>query len=361
MVQQALSAAFENDWLCYVCVLNWNNFKMDEKTKKLQLNDVEMDKIYEVYVSNDDYDRALKDNHFANALLMHARGTAEDISSDVEEMESENTQCATPCNSQTQVRTTNIWSFNQTQSLINSMASYYADFNDVRKRKHIFEHIANDLISAGYAVDAKLVQNKWKSLLRSYTKAKDTKTRTGQGPSRFLFYELIDDIVGNHPKNKCDHSLNTLDPPISENDSSNGEKVPLEDEDASERQGEQERDLGGTEELNTGECSAPNKQKSGDSVSTEGKENGECSAPNKKIRLSEKQLKKEFINSKKIEYAKRQKRHDEKLAIETKRMEIEEKKLAVLQEYLKNKQNPPKNDKCHSSLYFMSQCFLFSI
>lgn len=271
---------------------------------------------------------------------MHARVTAEDISSDVEEMESENTPCATPCNSQTQVRTTNIWSFNQTQSLINSMASYYADFNDPRKRKHIFEHIANDLISAGYAIDARLVQNKWKSLLRSYTKAKDTKTRTGQGPSRFLFYELIDDIVGNHPKNKCDHSLNTLNMPISENDSSNGEKLPMENEDASGRQGELEIDLGdsaGTQELNTGECSA------GDSVSTEGKENGESSATNKK-RLSEKQLKKEFINSKKIEYAKRQKRHEEKLAIETKRIEIEEKKLAVLQEYLKNKQNPPKND-----------------
>lgn len=37
---------------------------------------------------------------------------------------------------------------------------------------------------------------------------KDTKVRTDQSPSRFLFFEDLD-IFGNKPTNECTHSLNS--------------------------------------------------------------------------------------------------------------------------------------------------------
>ncbi|CAG9822814.1 unnamed protein product [Phaedon cochleariae] len=192
------------------------------------------------------------------------------------------------------------------------------NFNDPRKRKHIFENVANDLISARYTVDPKHVQNKWKGLLRSYTKAKDIKNSTGQGPSRFFFYEMIDDIVGNHPKNSCTHSLNSLDTPIV----ADGEN---EDPDL-----EMERnDQNSTEIEKQLEEDPPSKEKSC------GQNN--FSPSKKRKRISEKQLKKEYVDLKREEFTKRQKRHEEKILIEKERNEIDKKKLSVLEEYLQNK------------------------
>ncbi|KAG5871362.1 hypothetical protein JTB14_019759 [Gonioctena quinquepunctata] len=67
-------------------------------------------------------------------------------------------------------------------------------------------------------------------------------------------------------------------------------------------------------------------------------ENYEHPSSNKKRkRLSEKQLKNEYINLKREEYEKRQKRHEERCLIEKELNEIDKRKLEVLEEYLKNK------------------------
>lgn len=59
------------------------------------------------------------------------------------------------------------------------MAVHFGDLSDPRKRKHVYENVASDLIDERFAVNFLLVQNKWNSLIRSYNKSKDTKTRTG--------------------------------------------------------------------------------------------------------------------------------------------------------------------------------------
>ncbi|KAG5877219.1 hypothetical protein JTB14_036427 [Gonioctena quinquepunctata] len=200
------------------------------------------------------------------------------------------------------------------------MATYYTDFNDPRKRKHIFEHVANDLISAGFSVDSKIVQNKWKGLLRSYTKAKDTKNRTGQGPSRFLFYEIIDDIVGNQPKNSCHHSLNSLDTTVLADTGIEEPNLELK-----ERNDKSHGEMGELPEV--------------EAVGTEEEKNPSeelINSNKRRKRVSEKQLKKEYIDLKREEYTRRQKRHAEKYLMEQERNEIERKKLTVLEEYLKN-------------------------
>ncbi|KAG5870867.1 hypothetical protein JTB14_020681 [Gonioctena quinquepunctata] len=58
-------------------------------------------------------------------------------------------------------------------------------------------------------------------------------------------------------------------------------------------------------------------------------------------RVSEKQLKKEYIDLKREEYTRCQKRHAEKYLMGQERNEIERKKLTVLEEYLKNKLSKP--------------------
>lgn len=215
-------------------------------------------------------------------------------------------------------RMTNIWSYHQTVCLIKSMGTFYNDFSDVRKRKHIFENVANDLISHGFSVDPKLVQNKWKGLLRSYSKAKDTKNRTGQGPSRFLFYEIIDDIVGHHPKNSCNHSLNILE---------TSEIIDREYVESSSEivnvQNSEEQEVESSNNVEKFNEEHPN------------------STRKKRSRFSGKQNQKDYMELKREEYKKRQKRHEERCLLETERNETEKKRLAILEEYLKNKLNKP--------------------
>lgn len=276
------------------------------------------------------------DHQFANSLLLDARMTAEastGMSEDAQPCTSriKNVKFVNyslpspqsdleeniPANPQN-TKITNVWSYNQTVHLIKSMSTFYSDFNDPRKRKHIFENISNDLISAGYTVDSKMVQAKWKGLLRSYTKAKDNKNRTGQGPSRFLFYEIIDDIVGNLPKNSCSHSLNTLDTPETFN-----------------RENEEPLTECESEETNLEVEFQNNENKSI-------KEQQETRQENKKRkRLSENQIKKEYIDLRREEYEKRQKRHEEKCLLERERNEIDRRKVEILEEYLKVKLNRP--------------------
>lgn len=243
------------------------------------------------------------DHEFANTLLLHARvmakaeiqkSTALTNASEEPSTSGVKNMNVPPTDSEESTvvddipsivensKITNVWNYNQTVCLIKSMATFYRDFNDPRKRKHIFENVANDLISHGFAVDSKSVQNKWKGLLRSYTKAKDTKNRTGQGPSRFLFYEMLDDIVGNQPKNSCTHSLNVLE--TSENiDKENVETMTSEIEDVRHPE----------ETLKT-------------STEAEKPEEEHTNSTRKKRKFSAKQYEKEYIELKRGEHKRRQ-------------------------------------------------------
>lgn len=192
-----------------------------------------------------------------------------------------------------------VWSYDQTICLIDSMAVHMSDLNDPRKRKNVFENIANDLLSAGYTITATHAQNKWKSLTRSYKKAKDTKNRTGQGPARFLFFDKIEDILGHKPSNKCSHSVNSMD--------------------IEKKQPE-------TKQLEKNDEIVPGTSKESDL--RENKEN------RKRKKSIEKIDKKHILELKREEHRKKQIRHEEVIALERERLAIERQKLHVIEQFL---------------------------
>jgi hypothetical protein len=46
-----------------------------------------------------------------------------------------------------------MWKYDQVLGLINSMGNYTNDLDDPRKRKDIYEHVANKLLSMKYEVN----------------------------------------------------------------------------------------------------------------------------------------------------------------------------------------------------------------
>lgn len=72
-----------------------------------------------------------------------------------------------------------IWKYYEIIKLIDSMGNHMNDFDHPRKRKHVLELVANDMISDNHHISALMVQSKWHSLLRSYKKAKDNATASG--------------------------------------------------------------------------------------------------------------------------------------------------------------------------------------
>lgn len=162
------------------------------------------------------------------------------------------------------------------------------DFNHPKKRNHIFENISNDLISNGFSgVSSTMVRNKWNSLNKSYRKAKDMKSKSGRAPSRFMFFEQLDEILGNSPSNSCNHSINS-------------ENITSEDP----------------------SCSVtpepPNNETNTTTTGSAKKRN----------------LRREYLDFQKEQSEKKQKRHEEKMKIEREKIEIEKRKLELLERFL---------------------------
>ncbi|CAG9814618.1 unnamed protein product [Phaedon cochleariae] len=100
-----------------------------------------------------------------------------------------------------------IWQYNEVITLIRSMECHYEDLAHPKRRRSVFTNVVNDLLSSGFAVDESMCQAKWKNLVRSYNTAKDQKTRTGRGPTRFQFFEELDNLLGEKPTNKAKHTI----------------------------------------------------------------------------------------------------------------------------------------------------------
>jgi hypothetical protein len=186
------------------------------------------------------------------------------------------------------------------------MTTNMEDLNHARKRRYVFENVSNDLLSNGFTVSSYACQSKWKNLLRSCKSCKDHKNKTGRGPSRFLFFEKMD-LLGEKPSNKCEHTL----------ESSN--LLHIEDVAPSPSSS---RSVTSTE-LTTEDDSAV-------SISSEEQNNG----PTKKRAKKTITYQSDFICLKKIEYAKRQKRHEEKLAIQKEKLKVEQEKINILKQLL---------------------------
>ncbi|KAJ3622369.1 hypothetical protein MTP99_002884 [Tenebrio molitor] len=148
--------------LCYFIVANINMASAGD-TQIITLLDAENNRTYNLLLSVEDYQKAIHDEQFASALLNHAKATAPVGHSDLEEMDDdEEDKCASVSaetnenvehnnnGSNANTKSTYMWKYDQVLGLINSMGNYTNDFDDPRKRKDIYEHVANELLSVKY-------------------------------------------------------------------------------------------------------------------------------------------------------------------------------------------------------------------
>lgn len=188
------------------------------------------------------------------------------------------------------------------------MESHYEDLAHPRKRKSVFINVMNDLISNGIAVDENMCQAKWKNLVRSYNASKDLKTRTGRGPSRFQFFSEMDELLGEKPTNKTKHSMESSSNNTIEEVNVNEINLQPDFEEINTNSGVQNNDV-------------PDKN-----TNTGNKEKGK---KRKRNPMNTDALKE--IN------AEKSKRHLERMEIERKKIEVEERKCKLLERYLENK------------------------
>ncbi|XP_018576862.1 uncharacterized protein LOC108915337 [Anoplophora glabripennis] len=126
------------------------------------------------------------------------------------------------------------WPYDAVFLLIQSMETNIENMSHPKKRKHVFENVCNDLLSKGFSFTYEQCAQKWKSLERSYKNAKDNKTKTGRSPSRFYFYDQMDNILGNKPTNSSEHTLESSEDP-NENAAIEVEGIDVIDSDTTEK------------------------------------------------------------------------------------------------------------------------------
>lgn len=100
-----------------------------------------------------------------------------------------------------------LWSYDAVLALLSSMSTHIEELNHPKKKKNVFSNISNDLLSKKFCYTEKACYNKWRSLLRSYKTTKDKMKSTGQGVTRFLFFNQIDELVGDKPSNSSGNTL----------------------------------------------------------------------------------------------------------------------------------------------------------
>ncbi|KAF2884762.1 hypothetical protein ILUMI_21407 [Ignelater luminosus] len=169
-----------------------------DECRTLTIFDPETRKSYELVVSTTDYIKATTDSYFASSLLFHEQATRPSTSTTSAEDDHKvnvNESVGSEINlgnesvggeinvdndtERESTKLTYIWKYDQVKALISSMSNHIQDLDNPKKRKDVYDNVANNLVSNKYQVSATIVQNKWKNLLKNYRKAKDTKTRTG--------------------------------------------------------------------------------------------------------------------------------------------------------------------------------------
>ncbi|KAI4455658.1 myb/sant-like dna-binding domain [Holotrichia oblita] len=180
----------------------------ETSTSALDIYDPINDKTYRLFVTKEDYNRAHSNPTFAQSLLSHATkcdGGKENITE--ENNNTDKFDDISPKENTRNVPHKFIWSDAETIALLHSMETHLEHRSHPVKRKHVFENVSNDLLSLGYSIDATTCNTKWKTLVRSYKNTKDNNTKTGRSSSRFLFFEKMDEILGNKPSISCLHTL----------------------------------------------------------------------------------------------------------------------------------------------------------
>lgn len=229
--------------------------------------------------------------------------------------ESQATDCTDTINPNFSNSEKHVWKYNETLALIHSMQTHHDDLNHPKKRKHVYENIANELISLGFNVTAVQCQVKWKSLVRTYTTTKDNKNKTGRGPTRFQFLEEIYSILGTKPSNQCDHSLESSEE--TKTDKNNNNEV-----------------IEGT----TSSMTTVSEQSTDNEAVTDTERDREKGrgthelVPTKKRRRNE-----NYLKEKQKKDDEKKAKHRERMEIEKEKINLEREQIALFREYLQRK------------------------
>ncbi|KAJ8909741.1 hypothetical protein NQ315_014009 [Exocentrus adspersus] len=190
-----------------------------EEDFEVTLNDIESDKNYYLILNKQDANRLQEDEMFAQQLLNYAKIHKLDKPRERNESDENNTHRSLTtllsiCTINERIsQRHNIdvtdrvnWSYEAVTSLIQSMDANI-EYLSHPKKENVFENVSNDLLSKEFLFTPEQCAQKWKRLERSYKTAKGNQNKSGRSPSRFFFFEKIDNILVTKLSNSCKHAL----------------------------------------------------------------------------------------------------------------------------------------------------------
>ncbi|KAF5296566.1 hypothetical protein FQA39_LY12484 [Lamprigera yunnana] len=104
------------------------------------------------------------------------------------------------------------WSYNENLAIITTMENYLNEINhsNPKKKKDAWSSISSELETLNITKTADCCRLKWKNLPRSYSNYKTNCNKTGRKPTRFLYFEEMDQLVDQKPNYSSPHSFNVL-------------------------------------------------------------------------------------------------------------------------------------------------------
>ncbi|KAK4877206.1 hypothetical protein RN001_009712 [Aquatica leii] len=197
------------------------------------------------------------------------------------------------------------WSDAETTLLI----SLYNDHKDAftntkKKRKQIWDIIAEQMAAHNYFRNPEKLERKWTNLLRVYRSIKDNKSpkKSGRGALHYKYFDLIDEIMGDKPSN-------TAAPRSVINAGVNNTVLPAEE----------------TASTSNDDDPPTDSDQTTITTDTDAIEQSQLDLPSKKRKINT-PLRERLVH--------KQKRHEERMELEKKKLSLEKMKINLFERYL---------------------------
>ncbi|VEN44007.1 unnamed protein product [Callosobruchus maculatus] len=99
------------------------------------------------------------------------------------------------------------WQHHETLALISAVEERYEDLYHPKKRRTFWDVISETLSGDRINFDGKKCKKKWENLVRTYKNTKDKKNKSGRCPVRFVYFERMDELLGDKPSNCSPHTF----------------------------------------------------------------------------------------------------------------------------------------------------------
>ncbi|KAB0803368.1 hypothetical protein PPYR_00338 [Photinus pyralis] len=174
--------------------------KMCSGSGNLTLSLQEADVVYDIVVSQEDYNLATTDMIFAQELLNNHKETLQNTVVEKSPEERYLTPSTSTYSEDSQSSEAS-WSDAETLLLISLYHENKDAFTNAKKRKHVWEIIAEQMSAHNYFRKPEKLERKWTNLLRVYRSIKDNKgpKKSGRGAQHYKYYNHIDEIIGDKP------------------------------------------------------------------------------------------------------------------------------------------------------------------